>query len=77
MERLIAQNPASFNFHVPLSDGGVLLGASPELLLRKEGRISARCRWPAPPVASRTMCWTAKRATGCWRPAKIATSTSW
>ncbi len=38
MERLIAQNPASFNFHVPLEDGGVLLGASPELLLRKEGR---------------------------------------
>ena len=30
MERLIAQNPASFNFHVPLEDGGVLLGASPE-----------------------------------------------
>ena len=38
MERLIAQNPASFNFHVPLSDGGVLLSASPELLLRKEGQ---------------------------------------
>ena len=37
LERLIAQNPASFNFHVPLSDGDVLLGASPELLLRKEG----------------------------------------
>ncbi|MCU6665959.1 MAG: isochorismate synthase EntC [Silvania sp.] len=37
LERLIAQNPASFNFHVPLEDGGVLLGASPELLLRKEG----------------------------------------
>jgi len=37
LERLIAQNPASFNFHVPLPDGGVLLGASPELLLRKEG----------------------------------------
>ncbi|VFS84768.1 Isochorismate synthase entC [Kluyvera cryocrescens] len=33
----MAQNPASFNFHVPLPDGGVLLGASPELLLRKEG----------------------------------------
>ena len=30
LERLIAQNPASFNFHVPLPDGGVLLGASPE-----------------------------------------------
>lgn len=38
LERLIAQNPASYNFHVPLPDGGVLLGASPELLLRKEGR---------------------------------------
>ena len=36
LERLIAQNPASFNFHVPLPDGAVLLGASPELLLRKE-----------------------------------------
>ncbi|WP_054179851.1 isochorismate synthase EntC [Trabulsiella odontotermitis] len=37
LERLIAQNPASYNFHIPLPDGGVLLGASPELLLRKEG----------------------------------------
>ena len=37
LERLVAQNPASFNFHVPLPDGGALLGASPELLLRKEG----------------------------------------
>ncbi|UGS41528.1 isochorismate synthase EntC [Pseudocitrobacter corydidari] len=37
LERLVAQNPASFNFHVPLENGGVLLGASPELLLRKEG----------------------------------------
>ncbi|NDO79952.1 isochorismate synthase EntC [Citrobacter sp. NCU1] len=37
LERLVAQNPGSYNFHVPLEDGGVLLGASPELLLRKEG----------------------------------------
>ncbi|SFN23770.1 isochorismate synthase [Izhakiella capsodis] len=37
LTQLIAQNPTSFNFHVPLPDGGVLLGASPELLLRKEG----------------------------------------
>lgn len=37
LERLVAQNPASFNFHVPLQDGGALLGASPELLLKKEG----------------------------------------
>lgn len=36
-ERLVAQNPVSYNFHVPLEYGGVLLGASPELLLRKEG----------------------------------------
>ncbi|WP_058912088.1 isochorismate synthase [Entomohabitans teleogrylli] len=37
MRQLVAQNPASFNFHFPLADGSVLLGASPELLLRKEG----------------------------------------
>ncbi|POT58739.1 isochorismate synthase EntC [Citrobacter amalonaticus] len=37
LERLVAQNPVSYNFHVPLDDGGVLIGASPELLLRKEG----------------------------------------
>lgn len=37
LERLIAQNPTSFNFHVPLEAGGALLGASPELLLRKSG----------------------------------------
>ncbi|HIB1590380.1 TPA: isochorismate synthase EntC [Salmonella enterica subsp. enterica serovar Muenchen] len=37
LERLIAQNPISYNFHVPLEDGSVLLGASPELLLRKDG----------------------------------------
>ncbi|EKA8031272.1 isochorismate synthase EntC, partial [Salmonella enterica] len=37
LERLVAQNPVSYNFHVPLADGCVLLGASPELLLRKEG----------------------------------------
>ena len=36
LERLVAQNPASYNFHVPLEDDGVLIGASPELLLRKE-----------------------------------------
>ncbi len=37
LDRLIAQNPASYNFHVPLPDGSALLGASPELLLRKNG----------------------------------------
>ncbi len=37
LERLIAQNPVSYNFPCPLADGGVLLGASPELLLRKDG----------------------------------------
>lgn len=38
LNRLIVQNPASFNFHVLLPDGSSLLGASPELLLRKEGK---------------------------------------
>lgn len=37
LERLVAQNPVSYNFHVPLEDGSVLIGASPELLLRKDG----------------------------------------
>ena len=68
MERLIAQNPASFNFHVPLEDGGVLLGASPELLLRKGARTLVRCRWRALRAVSRTMCWIAKRALSCWPP---------
>ncbi|QHM74829.1 Isochorismate synthase EntC [Mixta theicola] len=35
-QRLNRQNPASYNFHLPLADG-VLIGASPELLLRKRG----------------------------------------
>lgn len=38
LNRLITQNPASFNFHVPLPDGSSLMGASPELLLRKDGK---------------------------------------
>lgn len=37
LARLLAQNPGSFNFQVPLADGGALLGASPELLVRKDG----------------------------------------
>lgn len=36
MARIIAQNPHGFHFHVPL-EHGALLGASPELLLRKSG----------------------------------------
>ncbi|XPE55214.1 hypothetical protein ACNKHW_03315 [Shigella flexneri] len=32
-----SQNPVSSDFHVPLADGGVLLGASPDLLLSKDG----------------------------------------
>ncbi len=37
MDRLIAMNPTSYHCHVPLADGTTLLGASPELLLRKSG----------------------------------------
>ncbi len=71
MERLIAQNPASFNFHVPLSDGGVLRWApARSCCCVKKDSTSALCRWPAPPVASRTMCWIGKQATGCWPPAR-------
>ncbi|WON75745.1 isochorismate synthase [Serratia sp. UGAL515B_01] len=36
MACIIAQNPHSFHFHVPLEQGA-LVGASPELLLRKSG----------------------------------------
>ncbi len=41
---LARQNPTSFNFHLPLADGGTLIGASPELMLRKEGQ--AFCSLP-------------------------------
>lgn len=77
MERLIAQNPASYNFHVPLEDGGVLLGASRNCCCVKKGRILALCRWQAPRVVSRMTCWIARRATSCWRPKKIVTSMTW
>lgn len=35
---LRAQNPTGYHFSLPLPDGGILLGASPELLIRKQGR---------------------------------------
>lgn len=34
--RLLAQNPQGYNFHLPLPDGSILAGSSPELLVRKE-----------------------------------------
>ncbi|TCV95143.1 isochorismate synthase [Biostraticola tofi] len=37
LARLVTQNSESYNFHLPLPDGSRLLGASPELLLRKQG----------------------------------------
>lgn len=36
MNRVVAQNPNGYHFHVPL-EKGALIGASPELLLRKHG----------------------------------------
>lgn len=39
MATLIGQNPHGYHFHVPLPDGGTLLGASPELLIRKQGDV--------------------------------------
>jgi isochorismate synthase len=37
-QRLRRQNPEAYHFCVGLPEGGVLVGASPELLLRKDGR---------------------------------------
>jgi isochorismate synthase len=34
---LLNQNPNSYHFHIPMQDGSSLIGASPELLLRKQG----------------------------------------
>lgn len=77
LERLIAQNPASFNFHVPLAQGDVLLGASPELLLRKEGDQFSLCRWPGRRDVSRMTCWIAKRATDYWPRKKTVMNMNW
>lgn len=35
--RLVTQNPGDMVFQIPLRDGGTLIGASPELLVRKTG----------------------------------------
>ncbi len=52
-------------------NGGVLLGASPELLLRKDGeRFSSHSFQPVPRVVSRMKCSIAKRVIVCWRQEK-------
>lgn len=43
MQRIVAQNPNSYHFHLPLPDGGALVGASPELMIRKQGRDFSSC----------------------------------
>lgn len=43
MQRIMMQNPNSYHFHLPLPQGGTLLGASPELLLRKQGAHFSSC----------------------------------
>ena len=77
LERLVAQNPASYNFHVPIEDGGVLIGASPELLLRKEGDRFSSLPLAALHVVSLMMCWIAKQGSACWRLRRTAMSTNW
>ena len=37
LNNLMVQNPTGYHFSLPLADGGVLIGASPELLIRKQG----------------------------------------
>lgn len=43
MSQIVRQNPDNYHFHLPLSCGSTLLGASPELLLRKEGEHFYSC----------------------------------
>jgi len=43
MQRIVAQNPDSYHFHLPLPDGGALMGASPELMIRKQGHNFCSC----------------------------------
>lgn len=43
MQRIVAQNPNSYHFHLPLPEGGSLVGASPELMIRKQGRDFSSC----------------------------------
>ena len=43
MQRIVVQNPGSYHFHLPLPGGGALVGASPELLIRKQGRLFSSC----------------------------------
>lgn len=43
MQRIMLQNPTSYHFHLPLPQGGALVGASPELMLRKQGRDFSSC----------------------------------
>ncbi len=44
LERLIAQNPVSYNFHVPLADGGVLLGPARNCCYIKTASVLAPFR---------------------------------
>lgn len=37
LNALLKQNPNGYHFQAPLHDGAILLGASPELLIRKDG----------------------------------------
>ncbi|UIL52081.1 MULTISPECIES: isochorismate synthase [Pantoea] len=43
MQRIVAQNPNSYHFHLPLPEGGALVGASPELMIRKQGHSFSSC----------------------------------
>ena len=43
MSQIVQQNPDNYHFHVPLSSGATLLGASPELLLRKQANQFYSC----------------------------------
>lgn len=43
LQHMVTQNPGSYHFHHQLADGSALVGASPELLFRKQGKDFWSC----------------------------------
>lgn len=77
LERLVAQNPVSYNFHVPLRDGGICSARARNCCCAKKAIASARCRWRAPRAVSLMTYWIGKPETACWPLKKIAMNMSW
>ncbi len=70
MERLIAQTRRALTSMCRFPTVACCWAPARSCCCVKTGRALAHCRWLAPPVVNRTMCWTGKRAAGCWHPAR-------